>query len=46
MDVSLPAGRALESGSALAHALITDRNAVPDKTKKKLELLVGKYLKD
>lgn len=30
--------------SALAHALITDRKAIPEATKKKLELLVGKYL--
>src|SRR3978361_962524 len=29
--------------SALAHALITDRKAIPEATKKKLELLVGKY---
>ncbi|MEO8026798.1 MAG: S-methyl-5'-thioadenosine phosphorylase [Bryobacteraceae bacterium] len=30
--------------SALAHAIITDRKAIPEATKKKLELLVGKYL--
>ena len=30
-------------GSALAHALITDRKTVPEATRKKLELLVGKY---
>jgi 5'-methylthioadenosine phosphorylase len=43
---AMPATKSCKCGSALAHALITDRNAVPDKTKKKLELLVGKYLKD
>ena len=43
---AMPAAKSCKCGSALAHALITDRNAVPDKTKKKLELLVGKYLKD
>jgi len=29
---------------ALEYALITDRSAVPAETRKKLELLVGKYL--
>ena len=32
------------AASALAHALITDRKAIPEATRKKLELLVGKYL--
>ena len=41
---SLPASRECKCGSALAHALITDRKAVPEATRKKLELLVGKYL--
>jgi 5'-methylthioadenosine phosphorylase len=41
---SMPATRECKCGSALAHALITDRKAVPEATKKKLELLVGKYL--
>ena len=36
--------RACKCGSALAHALITDRKAIPAATRKKLELLVGKYL--
>jgi 5'-methylthioadenosine phosphorylase len=40
----MPGERACKCGSALAHALITDRNAVPEATRKKLELLVGKYL--
>jgi 5'-methylthioadenosine phosphorylase len=39
-----PAERSCKCGSALAHALITDRNAVPEVTRKKLELLVAKYL--
>lgn len=30
--------------SALSHALITDKKAIPDSTRKKLELLIGKYL--
>jgi 5'-methylthioadenosine phosphorylase len=29
---------------ALEHALITDRAAIPAETRKKLELIVGKYL--
>ena len=41
---SMPAERACKCGSALAHALITDRRAIPEATKKKLELLVAKYL--
>jgi 5'-methylthioadenosine phosphorylase len=40
---ALPAERACKCGSALAHALITDKKTVPDATKKKLELIVGKY---
>jgi 5'-methylthioadenosine phosphorylase len=41
---SMAEGRECKCGSALAHALITDRKAIPEATKKKLELLVGKYL--
>jgi 5'-methylthioadenosine phosphorylase len=40
----MPAGRSCKCGSALSHALITDRKAIPAGTLKKLELLVGKYL--
>jgi len=36
--------RECKCGAALAHALITDRKAIPEATRKKLELLVGKYL--
>jgi 5'-methylthioadenosine phosphorylase len=39
----MPQGRSCKCGSALAHALITDKKAVPETTLKKLELLVGKY---
>jgi 5'-methylthioadenosine phosphorylase len=39
----MPAGRACKCGSALAHAIITDRQAVPETTRRKLDLLVGKY---
>ena len=41
---SMPVDRKCKCGSALAHAVITDRKAIPEATKKKLELLVGKYL--
>jgi 5'-methylthioadenosine phosphorylase len=41
---SMPATRECKCGSALAHALITDRKAIPEATRKKLELLVGRYL--
>lgn len=41
---ALPAKRECKCGSALSHALITDRKAIPPDTRKKLELLVGKYL--
>ncbi len=41
---ALPAGRACACGSALASALITDPRAVPERTRRKLDLLVGRYL--
>lgn len=41
---SMPAERACNCGSALEHAIITDRKAVPPATREKLDLLVGKYL--
>ncbi len=41
---AMPDARECKCGSALAHALITDRKTIPDATRKKLELLVGKYL--
>jgi len=41
---AMPTERICKCGSALAHALITDRTTIPEATRKKLELLVGKYL--
>jgi len=41
---AMPEMRTCRCGSALAHALITDRKSIPEATRKKLELLVGKYL--
>jgi 5'-methylthioadenosine phosphorylase len=41
---AMPETRTCKCGAALKHALITDPKTVSDATKKKLELLVGKYL--
>jgi 5'-methylthioadenosine phosphorylase len=41
----MPKERACKCGSALAHAILTDRKKIPPRTRKKLALLVGKYLK-
>ena len=40
----MPEARECTCGRALSHALITDRKAIPPATRRKLELLVGKYL--
>ena len=42
---SLPEARNCQCASALAHAILTDHKKIPSATKKKLALLVGKYLK-
>jgi 5'-methylthioadenosine phosphorylase len=41
---AMPESRSCKCGSALKHALITNPAAVPADTRRKLELLVGKYL--
>jgi len=41
---TMPGERGCKCGSALAHAIITDRSVIPPEVKAKLELLVGKYL--
>src|SRR5580700_1280072 len=41
----IPEERACKCGSALAHALITDKTLVPETTRRKLDLIVGKYFK-
>ena len=41
---SMPDTRECKCSSALSHAILTDRKSIPDATKRKLELLVGKYL--
>ncbi len=40
---NMPAERTCKCGSALAHALITDKSLVPEHTLQKLEPIVGKY---
>ena len=41
---TMPAQRKCKCGSALAHSLITDFKLVPEKTKKNLAAIIGKYL--
>jgi 5'-methylthioadenosine phosphorylase len=41
----LPKARTCKCASALAHAILTDRKKIPPRAKRKLTLLVGKYLK-
>ncbi len=41
---SMPRKHSCKCGSALSHAIITDRSKIPPATRQKLELLVGKYL--
>jgi 5'-methylthioadenosine phosphorylase len=40
----MPATRQCKCGSALAHAILTDPKTVPETTRRKLELLIGKYI--
>jgi 5'-methylthioadenosine phosphorylase len=42
---TMPRERNCHCASALAHAILTDRKRIAPKAKKKLSLLVGKYLK-
>jgi len=41
---AMPKTRSCKCGSALAHAILTDRDKIPAETKEKLKLIVGKYL--
>lgn len=40
----MPTGRTCKCASALAHALLTDRDKIPPSTRKKLSLILDKYL--
>jgi 5'-methylthioadenosine phosphorylase len=42
---AMPHDRSCKCGSALAHAILTDRDKIPVATKQKLKLILGKYLK-
>src|SRR5579884_2223155 len=42
---AMPRDRSCACATALQHAVLTDRKKIPAATKKKLNLLVGKYLK-
>src|SRR6266536_3493708 len=41
---AMPRERSCKCASALAHAIMTDRKKIPLATKKKLKLIIGKYL--
>jgi 5'-methylthioadenosine phosphorylase len=41
---AMPKERTCKCGSALAHAILTDRKLIPAETKKRLQLILGKYL--
>jgi 5'-methylthioadenosine phosphorylase len=43
---AMPQDRSCHCGSALAHAILTERMAIPAATKKKLNLIIGKYVKE
>jgi len=43
---AMPKNRGCKCGSALAHAILTDREKIPAATKKKLKLIIGKYVKN
>jgi 5'-methylthioadenosine phosphorylase len=42
---AMPDARECKCGSALSHAIITDKKVVPEATLQKLDLLVGKYFR-
>src|SRR5579871_4683450 len=42
---AMPRERDCKCGAALSHAILTDRKKIPATTKKKLKLIMGKYLK-
>ncbi len=42
---AMPRERSCKCGSALAHAILTDRKKIPPATKKRLNLILEKYLR-
>ena len=43
---AMPKERTCKCGSALAHAILTDRTKIPAATQERLNLVIGKYLKE
>jgi 5'-methylthioadenosine phosphorylase len=41
---AMPKGRSCKCGSALAHAILTDRSKIPAATRQKLKLILDKYI--
>jgi 5'-methylthioadenosine phosphorylase len=41
---AMPKERSCKCGSALAHAILTDRDKIPQATRERLKLILGKYL--
>src|ERR1700686_1873336 len=41
---AMPSGRSCKCGSALAHAILTERDRIPAATRQKLKLILDKYL--
>ncbi len=41
----MPRERTCKCGSALAHAILTDRRKIPAAARKRLDIIIGKYLK-
>lgn len=41
---AMPSERTCPCGSALKHAILTDRNVIPQETRERLGLILGKYL--
>jgi 5'-methylthioadenosine phosphorylase len=42
----MPEGRSCKCDGALAHAILTDRDKIPAATRKKLKLILEKYLEN
>jgi 5'-methylthioadenosine phosphorylase len=40
----IPDERGCDCGNALAHAVITDKTAIPAETRRRLDLLLGRHL--
>ena len=41
---AMPQARGCKCGSALAHAILTERSKIPTATREKLKLILDKYL--